>query len=308
MKLSIVATLYRSSRHLDAFCQRCATTAEMLVGEDFEIVLVNDGSPDDSLSKAVELHRADKRIKVVDLSRNFGHHKAMMAGLHFARGDKVFLIDSDLEEQPEWLLDFSQELESVEGVYKIDVVFGVQKRRKGGWFERVSGDLFFRAFNYLSNVEIPANLITARLMRRRYVDALLQHEESEYFIAGLWVITGFNQRAKVVNKISQSPSTYNFANRVRLAVQAMICFSTKPLRLICSLGLLIAMVSATFALLIIIRRLSGELVEGWASIVVAVCFFGGLNLFGIGIIGLYVGKIFSEVKKRPTAIVREIYE
>lgn len=308
MKLSIVATLYRSSKHLKEFCQRSIAAAEKLVGDDFEIVLVNDGSPDDSLIQAVELHQADSRIKVVDLSRNFGHHKAMMAGLRYCTGDQVFLIDSDLEEQPEWLHKFSVKLESIEGFDKLDVVFGVQKRRKGGLFERIGGEVFFRLYNYLSNVEIPANLVTARLMRRRYVDALLQHEEREYFIAGLWVITGFNQHALAVVKTSTSPSTYTFISRVTLAIQAVICFSNRPLHLLWSTGLLTATLSGLFALMIIIRRLSGELIEGWASIVVAVCFFGGLNLFGIGVLGLYVGKVFSEVKRRPTAIVREIYD
>lgn len=308
MKLSIVATLYCSSQHLHEFCQRSIAAAEKLVGDDFEIVLVNDGSPDDSLVKAVELHRGDRRIKVVNLSRNFGHHKAMMAGLRYCRGDKVFLIDSDLEEQPEWLHEFAEKLESIEGVDKLDVIFGVQKRRKGGLFERLGGKVFFRIYNYLSDVEIPANLVTARLMRRRYVDALLQHEEREYFIAGLWVITGFNQHAVTVDKTSTSPSTYTFLSRVALAAQAVICFSNRPLHMLWAVGLLIATLSTIFAMMIIIRRLSGELIEGWASIVIVLCFFGGLNLFGIGVLGLYIGKVFSEVKKRPTSIVREIYD
>jgi putative glycosyltransferase len=308
MKLSIVATLYRSSQYLDEFCTRCIESAEKLVGRDFEIVLVNDGSPDKSLEKAVELHESDARIKVIDLSKNFGHHKAMMAGLSYASGEQVFLIDSDLEEQPEWLLDFSVQLESVQGVDQIDVVYGVQKTRKGGWFERVSGELFFKFFDYLSDADIPRNLVTARLMRRRYVDGLLKHSEREYFIAGLWAITGFNQKSREVKKLATSPSSYSLLRRLQLTAQAILCFSTMPLRLICALGLFIASLAALFAILIIIRRLSGNIVEGWASIIVAICFFGGLNFFGIGVIGLYLGKVFSEVKQRPTAIIREIYD
>lgn len=308
MKLSIVTTLFQSAPYLQEFCRRSIAAAEKLVGDDFEIVLVNDGSPDNSLAEALKLHRGDNRIKVVDLSRNFGHHKAMMAGLHYCSGNYVFLIDSDLEEQPEWLQEFAKELEAFDGVDKIDVVFGVQKRRKGNLFERVTGSLFFRLFNYLSDVEIPVNLVTARLMRRRYVDALLHHEEREYFISGLFAITGFNQRALAVEKLSQSPSSYSFSAKVALAAHHVICFSTKPLQLLCFLGLLIATISALIAATITIRRLSGEMIEGWASIVVVIFLLGGLNLFGIGVVGLYIGKIFSEVKRRPTAIVRELHD
>jgi putative glycosyltransferase len=171
------------------------TAAESLYGDEFDIILVNDGTPDDSLASAVALHERDPRVKVLDLSRNFGHHKAMMAGLAYASGDYIFLLDSDLEEQPEWLAMFHEEITRESGVKTIDVVFGVQDRRKGKWFERVSGMLFFKIFSYLSEAEIPKNLVTARLMRRRYVDALMLHEEREFFIAGLWAITGFNQKS-----------------------------------------------------------------------------------------------------------------
>src|SRR5690606_17673266 len=162
MKLSIVATLYRSSSFIDEFYARCVTAAESLYGDDFEIILVNDGSPDDSLARAVALHERDRRVKVIDLSRNFGHHKAMMAGLAYSSGDFVFLLDSDLEEQPEWLANFYDELTRTDGIEAMDVVFGVQRKRKGNWFERVSGSVFFKVFNYLSEAEIPKNLVTAR--------------------------------------------------------------------------------------------------------------------------------------------------
>lgn len=140
MKLSIVATLYRTAPHLAEFHQRCTTVAQALAGQDYEIVLVNDGSPDDSLQQALQLADHDPHLVVADLSRNFGHHRAMMTGLTLARGDLVFLLDSDLEEEPEYLPAFHQQMQR----QACDVVYGVQQTRKGGWFERVSGDGFWK--------------------------------------------------------------------------------------------------------------------------------------------------------------------
>jgi len=137
MKLSIVATLYQSAPYITEFRQRASAAARQLVGEDFEIVLVNDGSPDNSLDLAVQLTQSDDHVVVVDLSRNFGHHKAMVAGLEQAQGERIFLIDTDLEEEPEWLLDFS----SIMAAESADVVYGVQQTRKGNWFERWSPPL-----------------------------------------------------------------------------------------------------------------------------------------------------------------------
>ena len=308
MKLSIVATLYKSASFVDEFYERSVKAAENLFGDDFEIILVNDGSPDDSLARAVALHEQDRRVKVLDLSRNFGHHKAMMAGLSYASGDYIFLLDSDLEEQPEWLASFYQELTEAEGVETVDVVFGVQQKRKGKWFERVSGTLFFKLFSYLSEAKIPENLVTARLMRRRYLDALMLHQEREFFIAGLWAITGFNQRSIEVHKLSRGETNYSLGRKISFFLHHILCFSTVPLKLMCFVGLSIATLSAIVAIWVILRHLFGNLAEGWPSIVVAICFFGGLNLFGLGILGLYLGKVFSEVKQRPNAIYRQVYD
>jgi len=187
VKLSIVTTLYQSADYIPDFHQRASAAAKQLVGEDYEIILVNDGSPDNSLTLGIQLTEKDHHVVVVDFSRNFGHHKAMMAGLEYATGEKIFLIDSDLEEEPEWLLDFSHLL-IAKGV---DVVFGRQETRKGGWFERWSGEAFYSLYNWLADIDHPRNIVTARLMTRRYVDALLQYREREMVISCLWVITGF---------------------------------------------------------------------------------------------------------------------
>ena len=231
MKLSIVATLYQSALHLEEFHARAGRAAKALVGNDYEIVLVNDGSPDDSLSIAISLSEADAHVIVVDLSRNFGHHKAMMTGLDYAQGDLVFLIDSDLEEEPELLARFHEILQTGEH----DVVYGVQNKRKGDLFERVSGSLFYTVFNFLAGINLPRNLITVRLMRSNYVNALLAHKEREINISGLWAITGFDQTATHVNKLNNSPTTYSIRHKLSILVNAITSFSNAPLVMIFNL-------------------------------------------------------------------------
>src|SRR5262249_28301584 len=146
------------------------------VAGDIELVMVNDGSPDNSLDLALELHRCDPRVVVVDLSRNFGHHKALMTGLAHASGDLVFLIDSDLEEPPEDLLLFYRRMTADD----CDVVYGVQKARRGSIFERMTGDTFFAILDLLGDRPVPRNLVTSRLMRRDYVNALIRHRDREF--------------------------------------------------------------------------------------------------------------------------------
>src|SRR6266498_3016010 len=156
MTLSIVTTLYDSAPYLEQFYVRVCAAAEQIT-QDYEIILVNDGSPDNSLDIALSIYLRDKRVRVIDLSRNFGHHKAMMTGLAHARGDLVFLLDSDLEEEPELLNTFYEKLQQTGA----DVVFGVQEKRKGRLLERVSGLVFFKLFNLLSTHQMLPNLITA---------------------------------------------------------------------------------------------------------------------------------------------------
>ncbi len=304
MELSIVSTLYYSAPYLESFYQRVRDAATRL-NHRFEIILVNDGSPDASLETALRLQLQDRRIRIIDLSRNFGHHKAMMTGLMHARGEMVFLIDSDLEEEPELLESFYQKyLES-----HPDVVFGVQRKRKGDFFERLSGAIFFKAFNALSTHPLPRNVITARLMTRKYVDALVRHQERETLIAGLWVLTGFEQVPVTVTKSSRRKSSYSLRKRISHFVNAITSFSNKPLVFIFYLGCLILLLSTIAAVDLILRKLFfGTLLVGWASLMVSIWLLGGLTIFCLGVIGIYLSKVFIEVKQRPYTVIRQIYE
>jgi putative glycosyltransferase len=303
MKLSIVATLYQSAPYLDEFYRRASASARLLT-DDFEIVLVNDGSPDDSLQRAVRITQSDHRVILIDLSRNFGHHKAMMTGLSYTQGEIIFLIDSDLEEDPEWLLSFSEQMKQ----NTCDVVYGIQEHRKGGLFERLSGEWFYRFFKYLTGLALPKNVVTARLMTKRYVEALLRHDEREVFLAGLWHITGFDQQPHTVIKQSTSQTTYSFHSKMSLLVNSVTSFSNVPLKTIFYTGVAISFFAVLYAVYLIINWFFfAKPLSGWTSVMASIWLLGGAIISFIGIIGIYLSKIFMETKHRPYTIVRQIY-
>jgi putative glycosyltransferase len=304
LKLSIVTTLYQSAPHLIEFYQRATSVAQKISCNDYEIILVNDGSPDNSLDLAIQLTEEDSHVILVDLSRNFGHHKAMMTGLAEARGDKVFLIDSDLEEQPECLISFSERMAHV----YCDVVYGVQEKRKGGFFEQWTGSLFWSTLNKVTGLNMTANVTTARLMSRRYVDALLLHTEREVFMAGLWHITGFDQRSEVVHKSDSSVSTYSLRKKMSLLVNAITSFSNAPLVAIFYIGVSISIITGMYICYLIAQWLFLERpLSGWTSLMASIWLIGGLIMSFIGVVGIYLSKIFSEAKQRPYTIIRQIY-
>jgi putative glycosyltransferase len=304
VELSIVATLFRSAPHIDEFYARVTAAASSLTPA-FEIIFVNDGSPDDSLARARRLVERDERVRVIDLARNFGHHKAMMTGLAYARGNLVFLIDSDLEEDPELLGTFSETLRTENA----DVIYGVQRQRRGGAIERWSGWMFFKLFNLMSDVPIPENLVTVRLMTKRYVGALTAHTEREMTIAGLWALAGFAQVPVAIDKHMRSTTTYSFGHKVAGLVNAITSFSSRPLVFIFYLGVMIGALSSAAAAYLVVRRVFfGVLLPGWPSLIVSVWLLGGLMLASIGIVGIYLSKIFIETKQRPYTIVRDVYE
>lgn len=304
MKLSIVTTLYQSEQYIEEFCHRAGAAMRQLVDDDYEIVLVNDGSPDNSLELAVRLCESDPHMIVVDLSRNFGHHKAMMTGLAHARGEHVFLIDSDLEEEPEWLLSFSEQMARD----RCDVVYGVQEQRKGDVFERWSGQWFYRFFQALTGIALPENVVTARLMTRRYVEALLRHDEREVFMAGLWHITGFDQRPQTIKKHCTSETTYTFRRKMSLLVNSVTSFSNAPLIGIFYIGVIISLVAGAYSAYLFINWLFlAKPLSGWTSVMASIWLLGGSVISFIGVVGIYLSKIYSETKRRPYTIVRQIY-
>jgi putative glycosyltransferase len=304
MKLSIVTTLYNSEATVAEFVRRSSAAASTIT-EDYEIVMVDDGSPDGALAIAITLAETDPHIKIVELSRNFGHHKALMTGLKHASGAYCFLIDSDLEEPPELLAEFWAKLHE----QKQDVVYGFQATRSDGRLRALAGTVAYKIFDWLLSVRIPTNHLTVRLMRRSYVDSLLLHGETQLVIGGLWVITGYRQLGVSVAKSRKGTTTYPFLRSWQIFLDSVTNFSAIPLVAIFYLGIMISSASALFAVSLLLRWAFGGVgVAGWVSVMLSVWFLGGLAILFIGVVGLYLSKIFVETKNRPLTIVRAVHQ
>jgi putative glycosyltransferase len=302
MRISAVATMYNSSAYIPDFCARIAAELRKLT-DDYEIVLVDDGSPDDSLRTAVAQMASDPAIKVVELSRNFGHHKAMMTGIEHASGELVFLIDIDLEEPPELLGGFHKVLTSED----LDVVYGYQKARKGGFIERFGGWVVWWLLNLLLPIKIPHNHSTVRLMRRDYVEALAKHKERKTAIGGLWVLTGFRQKGVEFDKGFRKKTSYSMGKRLVVLLDSITSFSELPLFMVFYIGCAVLLISAVIGAYLIYRKFSGQILSGWASTMFSIWFLGGLAIFSIGVVGLYVSRIFIETKQRPYTLIRKVH-
>jgi len=301
---SVVSTMYRSREYLERFLAECVAALRDIDVPDFEIVLVNDGSPDDSLSYAIARQRDIPQLVVVDLSRNFGHHHAMQAGLRVARGKHVFLIDCDLEVAPATLAVFAKRQQETGA----DVVFGYQDTRKGGWFERISGSIFWKSFNLLSDTQIPENILTERVMTRRFVDSLLSLGDHNVFLGGMMVWTGFRQIGlPIPKKQRHGQSTYTLLKRLQLMVNAVSSFSSRPLIWMFNAGVLLTLSSFAYVGYLVVRKLVyGDALLGFTSVMGLTAMSLGILTTGVGLIGIYLGKVFDQVQGRPNYIIRDV--
>lgn len=303
--LSIVSTMYRSRPFLEAFIGECTEAVRALGLDRWELVLVNDGSPDDSLAFAMEQRKCMSNLVLVDLSRNFGHHAAILAGLREARGDRIFLIDCDLEVRPDAIAPLWHKIEQSGA----DVVFGYQEARKGGWFERLSGGLFWRGINFLSDTRIPENILTERIMSRRFVEALMSLGDFNLFLGGMMSWAGFLQIGIPLNKVQRDgESTYTLLKRFQLMVNAISSFSSRPLVWLFHFGLLITLSSFSYAGYLIIRKFAyGDALVGFTSVMALLAMSLGILTTAMGLIGIYLGKVFNQVQNRPRYIVRDVH-
>jgi len=304
--LSIVTTMYKSETFILEFCARASAAAEAIT-PNFEIILVNDGSPDASGDVARSLCTEDPRIVLIDLSRNFGHHAAILAGLDAARGRHVYLTDSDLEEQPEWLLQFWEK--AVEGSH--DVVYGIQKSRMGKGLDNLLGQGFWWLLNTSSSVAIPRNQMTCRLMSRDYLDSFLDVRDKVIYLGGLFPWVGYEQEPIYLVKSprpNSSKSTYGVFRKLQQLVDSMTSFTAAPLTMFFMLGVLIWLGSLLYGALLVAYSIlyPNVVLSGFTSLMFSIWFLGGLIILGIGTVGQYVAKIFQEVKDRPRYVVRSV--
>jgi putative glycosyltransferase len=307
VRISVVTSLYNSGKFISELHRRLVKTLEKIT-DNYEIILVNDGSPDNSLEVALEiLNRGQSHLKIIDLSRNCGQHKALMTGLRNSTGDFIFMMDSDLDEQPEWVEKFWLEYQKFEGV--VDVIYGVQSTRMGSFYERWSGRAFYKFFNILSFVKVKSNPTPFRIMTRRYVDALVQFREQEVFFLGISLLAGFEQRTILIEKQIPSSTSYDTIKKVDQFINAITSFSNRPLMFVFYLGAAISTSSFICLFVILIQYLIyGVGVEGWTTMMISIWLVGGIMISCIGIIGIYLSKIFIEVKNRPYTIIKHIYE
>jgi glycosyltransferase involved in cell wall biosynthesis len=304
-ELSIVVPMFNEEENIDYFFQRIFNLLDSL-NLTQEIICVNDGSSDGTLEKLLAYHQKYPQVKVLNFSRNFGKETALTAGLHYARGRAVVPIDADLQDPPELIQTFIAKWR--EGY---DVVYAVRTKRHGeGWFKRATANLFYRLINFFSETAIPKNTGNFRLLDARVVKVLNQISENTRFLKGLFAWVGFKQIGVPYEREPRhgGKTKWNYWRLWNLALDAITLFSTVPLRLWGYVGLTISFLTLAYAAFLVIRTLIfGIVVPGYASIMVAILFLGGLQLFTLGIIGEYLGRVYAETKKRPLYVVAESY-
>lgn len=298
---SFVLPVYNEEGNLPELYARMSALLDRLDGEA-EVILVDDGSRDRSLALLLDIHHRDPRFKVVQFSRNFGHQIAITAGMDFARGNAVIVMDADLQDPPEVVLEMAARWR--EGY---DIVYAEREERRGEtWFKRKTAEWFYQLQRRLANVDIPANVGDFRLVDRRALDAFNSLRENNRYVRGMFSWIGFKQtsvRFARAERFAGRPQ-YTFWKSLRLAMDALISFSYVPLRLALSLGGLVSLFAILFCAWAIGCRLTGRLVPGWTSTVALVSLLGGIQLLVLGVMGEYLGRIFEEVKNRPLYIVR----
>lgn len=307
--ISVVTTMYHSSEYIAEFYLRIIKTLRKLEIDDYEFIFVDDASPDESLFKAVELVEHDPKVTVVQLTKNHGHSKAIMAGLDHCSGDYVFLIDSDLEEPPELLETFWRKMEDSSGT-EPDVIFGVQPQRKGGLIERWTGKLYYNIFNWLSDdVTITPSISTVRLMKKDFVTHILLFKEQEFYFGATSILAGWRHQGVTFNKLSHSATTFNTLKKYNLFINSIFSFTKKPLFLIFYMGLFLTVISGLMGVHLLVSKLYfGIGITGWTSVMLSIWFLGGVLTLFLGIISIYISKIFEETRRRPFYGIKKVFD
>lgn len=303
--LSIVIPCFDEQACIDELHRRVSAVAHAVAGDDHEIVLVDDGSRDGTWAAMTRLAAADPRIMAVNLSRNHGHQLALTAGLDLARGDRILILDADLQDPPELLPDMLAAMES----QRADVVYAVRRQRAGeSLAKRASAAIFYRLLDRLTDTSIPLDAGDFRLMSRRALDALLAMPEQARFIRGMVAWIGFRQVPFAYDRAERhaGETHYPFAKMLSLAFDAVTGFSTAPLRFASHAGLALTGFSFLIMAYIAVGWLTGTAVAGWTSLMLVVVGLGAVQMFVLGMIGEYLGRLYIESKKRPLYIVADV--
>jgi len=304
MKLSIVIPIFNEEQNLAELTSRLKKV-ECDKITDYEYILVNDGSKDQSYPKMLEIAYIDNRFKIVQLSRNFGHQLAITAGMDLASGDACIVMDGDLQDPPEVIPQLvSKWLEGFQ------IVYAVREKREGeSFFKLFTAKMFYRVLKKITNVDIPLDTGDFRLIDRKVLDVLKNMPEKHRFIRGMVAWSGFKSCPVFYHRDKRfaGKTKFTLGKMITFSIHGITSFSTYPLKLASSLGLLVS-ISGFFYLLYVIylALFTDRTVEGWASMMVVILFLGGVQLLSLGIIGEYIGRINEEVKKRPNYIISEL--
>ncbi len=302
-RYSVVVPLYNeedvireSYRRLTEVMERC--------GDSYELIFINDGSRDKTLDIAFELAEADKRLRVLSFSRNFGHQPAITAGMDYARGDAVIVIDADLQDPPEVMLPMIEMWQQGN-----EVVYGKRTVRKGETvFKKLTAKVFYRTLNALTDVELPVDVGDFRLLDRKVIETMKQMPERNRYVRGIVAWVGYKQAAVeyVREERFAGETKYPLKKMLGLASNAITSFSLKPLKISTYIGCFLSFGSFVFLIYVLVRGLIDKgLVDGWASLAAIMLFFNGIVLIMLGIIGQYIGRIYDETKGRPLYIVSQ---
>ena len=303
--LSIIVPCYNEESVIEESYRRMKEVM-MKMDRVSEIIFINDGSKDQTLNLLSGIAAKDKNVKIISFSRNFGHQKAVTAGLNNCTSDMAVIIDADLQDPPELIPDMIQTMEDAEA----QVVYCVRKARKGeSAFKKMTAKLFYRSLNFLSEVKLPVDTGDFRLIDKTVIQEFNKLHEKGKYIRGLVSWVGFKQVPFYYEREARfaGETKYPFSKMVKFAMTSMLYFSTKPLRLATSLGF----ISVVFALGLGIWSVLGKIFgfthadSGWTSLFVLIIFFGGVQLLTIGIVGAYIGNLFDEIKNRPEYIIEK---
>ncbi len=303
--LSIVIPCYNEEACLAELHGRVSAAAKACVGDDHEIILVNDGSRDSTWARMQEAAARDSNLVCINLSRNHGHQLALTAGLDMAGGDAILILDADLQDPPELLAEMLATLKDQEA----DVVYAVRRQREGETIgKRVSAAVFYRLLSRLTDTPIPLDTGDFRLMSRRALDALQSMPEQSRFIRGMVAWIGFKQVPITYDRAERfdGETKYPLSKMIRFALDAVTGFSTAPLRFASLVGLALVGVSALMLCYILIGWMSGKAVAGWTSLMLVVVLLGAAQMLVLGMIGEYLGRLYTEAKGRPIYLISEI--
>jgi len=305
MLISVVIPLYNESDLIDDL-YKAVMSAMTKFTNDFEVICVNDGSKDDTLFKLQQCHNKDKRFKVLNLSRNFGHQSAYTAGLNYAKGDYVAMMDGDLQDPPELIASMYECAIQNQS----DVVYGRRTERHETYFKKLSIKLFHIIFNKLSNINAPANVGNFSVMNRKALQAFLALDEKNRYLPGLRFFIGFKQDYVDYSRDNRTigEAKMNFSRLLKLALDAIFSFSKLPIKICIYLGVIGIIFTLIGGGIVIYKKIAGEAITGWTSILVSMYFLGSVQLLFMGIIGEYVHRIFVETQNRPIYIVKDYFE